>query len=413
MSQPRTQLTNKAGRRTSTNPTIQGSSAWLQKLASEVGQNDTSLVPPPNVVALDPDVLARDIQKLYARLRKLESWLLDPHSKYMQYWDFVILSAMFFTSTVTPYEVHSRRCRAVAPWCRLVAMPPSLLPYCTPGCAQVCLIWQPSTFDILFWINLVVNIIFVVDTCFQVSTATRTSTQNAPLVPSARSCPARTKRGPACQFPRPQFFLPYKESAKKGGATIKNHNRIAFHYLETWFSIDFVSVIPFDYVLMAVDIPEDNVCSAPFLAWPLTHGLSVPSAPTHEQTATLPICLARTMRSDSRCHVRCPWQLSLIGATSMLRLLRLIKLVRILRASRIFARWENSISMKYATRELIALLGLVVLTLHWISCLLGMAAQINKASRTGAMAPHRQLTREGGRNGDTMPDDGIGPRCTT
>ena len=40
-----------------------------------------------------------------------------------------------------------------------------------------------------------------------------------------------------------------------------------------------------------------------------------------------------------------------LGAIRMLRLLRLIKLARILRASRIFSRWENSIS--HARQDLI------------------------------------------------------------
>lgn len=90
-----------------------------------------------------------------------------------------------------------------------------------------------------------------------------------------------------------QFFLPYKRPLKLGGGEVKNHRRIACHYVETWFFIDLVSLIPIDYILLGLPVNSNDV--------------------------------------------------GLLGATRMLRLLRLIKLVRILRASRIFARWENSI----------------------------------------------------------------------
>lgn len=255
-------------RKTSSNPTVQGSSAWVQKVASEIGHIDMSMVPPPNVVALDPDVLKRDCQRLAHRLDRMEAWLLNPRTKWMQYWDFVILGAMFFTATITPYEV--------------------------------CFIWESTGLDALFFVNIVINLIFIIDTTFQ-------------------------------------FFLPYKESIRKGGGIIKNHKKIARHYLTTWFPIDFVSIIPFDYIINFAIMPAVGA------------------------------------ESDNT---------SLIGATSMLRLLRLIKLVRILRASRIFARWENSISMKYSTRELISILCAVVLTLHWLSCMLGMSAQLMRSERT-------------------------------
>jgi len=197
------------------------------------------------------------------RLRRMSKYLLNPHSKYMQYWDFVILFAMLFTATVSPYEV--------------------------------CLIWDSDfAIDGLFVVNLIINLIFLADTISQ-------------------------------------FFLPYKESPKKGGQMVKNHRRIAIHYIETWFVIDLVSVIPFDYITLGIEIDPSNV--------------------------------------------------SLIQSISLLRLMRLIKLVRILRASRIFARWENSISLRSSTRELITLLSLIVFTLHLFSCVMGMAAQLMKANR--------------------------------
>jgi len=254
-------------RKTSGDANHVGSSAWIQKVGSELGEVDMSMVPAQNVVALDEGVLKEDCKRLEVRLKTMETCLLNPRTKRMQYWDFVILVAMFFTSTVTPYEV--------------------------------CFIWEAEHFDALFFVNIIVNMVFVIDTTFQ-------------------------------------FFLPYKESPKRGGQMVKNHRKIAHHYLTTWFPIDFISIVPFDYIIN-------------FAIMPAVGG-----------------------GGDN---------LSLVGATSMLRLLRLIKLVRILRASRIFARWENSISMKYSTRELIALLSGVVLLLHWLSCLLGMTANLMRSER--------------------------------
>ena len=65
----------------------------------------------------------------------------------------------------------------------------------------------------------------------------------------------------------------------------------------------------------------------------------------------------------------------------MLRLLRLVKILRILRASRIFTRWQNSISMKFAYRDLLSLTVTVILGMHLLACALGMAAQLMQAQR--------------------------------
>ena len=201
---------------------------------------------------LDPVVMSQDVEILKGRLRSMNKGLIDPRSKMMTYWDFFTLSALLFTSTVTPFEV--------------------------------CLIWEekkfwePDWFNALFVINWIVNIIFMIDICFN-------------------------------------FFLPYKESIKKGGGTVKSHRRIMMNYLTSWFPVDFVSVIPVDNIMMAVD--TENLRGA-----------------------------------------------SVLGAIRMLRLLRLLKLARILRASRIFSRWENQISMSYSNRALIFWFCMVLFVLH-------------------------------------------------
>ena len=141
---------------------------------------------------LNPDTLKRDVGLLSKRLNTMGKGLLNPRSKMMQYWDFATLSALLFTATVTPYEV--------------------------------CLMWEEQKFwNIvekgglpLFIINGIINLIFVVDMGFN-------------------------------------FFLPYKESVKNGGGTIKNHRLIARHYLCGWFPLDLMSVLPIDAVMMGLD----------------------------------------------------------------------------------------------------------------------------------------------------------------
>ena len=66
--------------------------------------------------------------------------------------------ALIFTATVTPYEV--------------------------------CMMWGDTEIEGLFIVNQVVNLIFIVDICFN-------------------------------------FLLPYKEPLRKGGGTVKSHDKIA------------------------------------------------------------------------------------------------------------------------------------------------------------------------------------------
>ena len=69
---------------------------------------------------------------------------------------------------------------------------------------------NPSA-DALFVVNQVVNFVFVVDLVLN-------------------------------------FFLPFREDISKGGRTVREHARIARHYLRGWFFIDLVSVLPFDWL---------------------------------------------------------------------------------------------------------------------------------------------------------------------
>ena len=129
-----------------------------------------------------------------------------------------------------------------------------------------------TKFDALFLLNWVVNLIFICDMVIN-------------------------------------FVLPYKESAKQGGGTVKDHKKIAKRYLTSWFPIDLISILPFDSVEVFAKLTTGN-------------------SPFGDNADTLKII-------------------------KMIRLLRLLKLARILRASRIFSRWENELGMSYQKMELI------------------------------------------------------------
>jgi len=221
--------------------------------------------------SLDPELMARDSKLLAERLANMDKGLLKPTGKLMTYWDFFTLGALFFTATITPYEV-----------CLMWASP----------------MWKDGPevwLDWLFVSNILIALIFYVDIGFN-------------------------------------FFLPYKESIKRGGGLVKDHKRIACHYLRSWFVLDFISVFPIDLCLMGVD----------------TTGGSA----------------------------------GILGGIRLLRLARLVKLAKILRASRIFSRWENRISISYGNRQLIMLAVGVLILLHWLACLLGLLAQLMAPPRT-------------------------------
>ena len=133
------------------------------------------------------------------------------------------------------------------------------------------------------------------------------------------------------------------ESLKRGGLIVKNHKRIARHYLTGWFAIDFVSVLPVDTMLM----------------------VAFPNVKANAASDT-----------DGQAYVE------VLRVVRMMRLFRLVKLFRILRASRIFARMESSVAISYSKRELLKWMTIVVLLIHFLACALGLLAQLTPTQRT-------------------------------
>lgn len=110
------------------------------------------------------------------------------------------------------------------------------------------------------------------------------------------------------------FFLGFKDDE---GIMQWRHSKIVKKYLSSWFSIDFLSILPWD---MAEDV----------------------------------------IGSDG---------LDSLKILKILRLFRLLKLLRILRSGRILKRIQTSMGISFASVTLIKLLSITLLVIHWQACL--------------------------------------------
>jgi hypothetical protein len=107
-----------------------------EDVIAQIGVQDES---PQAIDRLDGAVMARDSELLAARLKNADRGLLNPTGQLMTYWDFFTLGALFFTATVTPYEV--------------------CLMWLAPTWAEGTAAWLTP----LFVLNIFVNLIFMVD----------------------------------------------------------------------------------------------------------------------------------------------------------------------------------------------------------------------------------------------------------
>mmetsp|Transcript_19855 Transcript_19855/g.41446 ORF Transcript_19855/g.41446 Transcript_19855/m.41446 type:complete len:805 (+) Transcript_19855:127-2541(+) len=206
-----------------------------------------------------PKVLNEEVEamvKYFEERTREPRFLILPESPYMQRWDLITLGALLFTAFVTPYEV---------------ALLDSEVDY-----------FDLSTWDELFSVNRVIDLIFFKDMIMQ-------------------------------------FFLAFRLNTSGGGAglLVRNFRAIRNNYLQSWFPIDLLSIIPFDMMGSFSKTPESF---------------------------------------ESLKIIR------------VIRLLRLLKLARIFKASRIFKRLESRLSISFSIIGLVKFAVLLLVIGHWMAC---------------------------------------------
>ena len=165
-----------------------------------------------NAKSLDRSAFSADCSKLRHRMRVTRRGFVNPRSSWMGVWDMTTAVALLYTATVTPFEVG---------------------------------LDLPTRIDALFFINQVINVIFMVDICLQ-------------------------------------FFLPIPDHQ---GELIRDRKLIAMRYLKSWFVLDVVSVLPLDIYVVTLD--EESAATK---AWERLTGALLRRAASHwvrEALATL------------------------------------------------------------------------------------------------------------------------------
>lgn len=181
-------------------------------------------------------------------------WIVHPRfNKWTQQWDMTSFACILFTAVVTPFEI---------------------------GISPTLMLWEMDAGALgLFAANRVVDVFFLLDLVLN-------------------------------------FFLAYQEDHTKGGQWVTNHRQITRRYLQSWFVVDFFSVLPFDLLI----------------SFGLLEGAS------------------------------------LLRITRTVRLLRLMKLLRIVRASRLLARWQLRIGLSFAHLTMIRFMLVTCFLVHLMAC---------------------------------------------
>jgi len=135
-----------------------------------------------------------------------------------------------------------------------------------------------------------------------------------------------------------QFFLMYPAAPKSATDTIRwvhDPDKIARHYLQTWFSLDFMSILvsAFDFIALQ----EFSYCSG-------TQSVIDPGS----------------------------GNISSLKVLRVVRIARLIKLVRLVRSSRIMKRLESRMAINYGHLALFKCMVGLILAAHWFSCVWGL-----------------------------------------
>jgi len=152
------------------------------------------------------------------------------------------------------------------------------------------------------------------------------------------------------------FFMPYRTSALQGAIWVRDRQKIARHYLRTWFLPDMITCVPFDVIIGA------------------------------------------TLDSSQSSSVE-------TGHLRMVRMIRVLKLVRIVRATRILKRWQDNVAISYSVSTLVRFVLLTLVLAHWLACLWGILGTPPREST--AVVSDLVQTPDGGPNWSGRYGDGL------
>jgi hypothetical protein len=134
-----------------------------------------------------------------------------------------------------------------------------------------------------------------------------------------------------------QFNLPFPEPTQGDGAYERRHSKIAYRYLLSWFTLDLVTVIPFDILVL----------------------LGTLSGP--------------------------------VKGTKLIRIMRLLKVLKVLRSSAIIERWKSSFAVSTSTLQMTAYAFGAIVVLHWLSCGWCLLATLADSQRGGPGSEARSV----------------------
>lgn len=190
-----------------------------------------------------------------------------------KYWDVITSVCLIFTCFVSPFEVAFLDDTVTWEFLRKGANP-------------------------LFWINRLVDLVFILDMILQ-------------------------------------FMLEFAKYDRYGVRWVNSTRAIRRNYFKTWFSIDLLSILPYDFV-----------------------GLMTRSKKQAKDLRTVKLL-------------------------RVLRLLRLLKLMRLLKGLKLVKRYELEMGLPYQKLTLYGLLVSIVLSTHWISCAFGIVDNLQGGACAG------------------------------
>ena len=128
------------------------------------------------------------------------------------------------------------------------------------------------------------------------------------------------------------FLLMYQEgNLAEGRRWIYDPMKIANRYLRGWFTVDVASIAASAFDIQTFVLAQEAAINSDF------------------ESTTNELFLLR-----------------------IVRVLRLIKLLRLVRGSRLLKRWQTRVSFSSSTIRAAQLVGAIILSVHWISCVLAL-----------------------------------------